>query len=155
GELRQCGLRSIVSDHAIDDARDFLAVRADVLNLRPAYGTWNHGQALHATQVTRHHRADELIPRLTRPDMCDGVAVHLAQGDSSHHHVQDDTWESFIGDDEVAAAAEHEQREIMLDAPGVDRVDVRGRVGSPKPSRRAANPQGAERLERQVLAESQ
>ena len=64
------------------------------------------GQALDAREPARHAVGDERVPRLAGGDLERGaLARDAARGD-----VHDGAREALVGDDDVRAAGEHEQR---------------------------------------------
>ena len=87
-----------------------LAVSPDVLHRRPAGQARYTAQALDAGQTFGHAEADECRPVLARsgPDQRPGT-VGL-NGYTFYRHSHHRPREALVGDDEVAAAPEHEHR---------------------------------------------
>ena len=117
--------------------RHFLAVRADVLDRRSADGSRNSREALEASQTARHtprhHR-----PRLPGPGG-DERRRPSSRCASPNVDLHDQPVEAVIGDHQIAAAAEHEQRRSVSPLPvmrAFDIVDRSGRATTIAPPRR-------------------
>jgi hypothetical protein len=144
-------LAAIECRHRFDRRGHLLPVRADVLDGRAADGAGDSGQTLDAGEPAADCELNQRVPRFA----CSGRHHHVrtpqrcldaAEGDLQHEAV-----EPFVGDHEIAAAAEHEQRRAARGRPSIrgDYMLDRRRPGEP-PSR-AADPQRAERRERHAL----
>jgi predicted lipid-binding transport protein (Tim44 family) len=70
---------------------------------------------------------------------------------SAQGHAKDEAFESRVGDEQVAAAAQHEERDAALAGPGRGFVNLLFAYSLNKPARRAANAEGGEGRERLVL----
>jgi len=138
-----------------DRRADLLAVGADVLDRGRAGQPWNAGQALQARQPAGDGPAHHAVPVLARrdPHRCRPIRAAAHLGDAAGADPHDRAVESLVGDDQVAAAAQDQDRL----APAVggahrgDHVRVGGRLGEPR--RRAAQAQGGAAGERHLLAD--
>jgi hypothetical protein len=83
-----------------------LAVRADVLDRGGADRARDPRQALHAGQAAGHALGDERVPRLAGGDIEGGARACDAPSGDPHHGPR----EALVGDDDVRAARQHEQR---------------------------------------------
>ena len=101
-----------------DGAGHFLSVGADVLHRRAADLTRNSRQALEPCAVSRDRRGDERDPTARRPRRGTRVSIRVRVGShAANVHVDHETVESLVGEDDVAAAAEDVHRQTRARAP--------------------------------------
>ena len=103
---RTVAVGAVEHAHGVDRLGHLLAVGTDVLDRRRADRARDAGQALHAGQSAGHAVGHERVPRLAGGDLERGaVARDAARGDA-----HDGAGEALVGDHDVRAAGEHEQR---------------------------------------------
>ena len=135
---------SIPHAHVKERLFHFLSVRADVLHRRRADQTGNARHALGSRKSATDHPRDEVVPRLARRDVDLAVVDH----DAARGDAYDGAVETFIREDDVAAAAEDEDA-LAARIAVANRFDQHALARSfDEPSRLAAEP------ERRVLRES-
>ena len=144
-ELGDLAARAVEDAHGGDRVADLLAVRADVLDRRRPDGARDAREALHAGQALGDARRDEGVPRLAGLHVeHDAAAVAGLARDPGGEDADDRAGEAVVGDDDVAAAGQHEQGL----AGRVGLADRRDEFllggGLHEPPRRAAEAQGRE-----------
>ena len=104
----------IQHDDVADHVADLLTVRAHVLNRRAAYRAGNAAQALDSRAVGVHRARNERVPIFTGADDKEHVLRAGAHEDLLDRYLQYQSRPSGIRYDQVAAAAEHEQPQLLL-----------------------------------------
>ena len=101
-----CG--AVDQPHRSDHRGDLLTVGADVLNRRSPHGAGNPAQALHAAEAPLHRQRHEGIPVLAgrHPEARLGECLPAAGG-----QAEDDAGITGVRNEEIAAAAENEERQ--------------------------------------------
>ena len=142
--------RAVQRAHADDDVGDLLAVGADVLDRRRADAARDARQRLDAGQPVARRRRPRARPSPRRPRRRAGRARRRRAAAATPRVATRTTVPSkpVVGDDDVAAAGEHEQRL----AGGVGRAHDRdelvlGRAPSTSRARRAAEAQRRQRAQ--------
>ena len=105
-ELHELERLAIHRFDAGDGARDVLSVGADVLHWRAADLTRNPRQAFEPRAFGGNRRGDERIPRLARTRAEAGSILARVGTHAAKIHVNDETVETLVREDDVAAAAE-------------------------------------------------
>jgi hypothetical protein len=75
----------------------------------------------------------------------------VLDSDAAQGHAKDEAFESGIGDKQITAAAQHEERYAAIARPGSGFINLLFAYGLDKPARRATNAEGGEGRERLVL----
>ena len=127
-----------------DRVRHLLPVGADVLDGRRAHAARDAAQALDPREALIDREGDQLVPLHARADLEVGLAVLTLDVHAVVRRADHKPLEGFVVDEDVATAAEHEHRQLLLARPGerlselrvVDRLRHKGRV----PARRASWP---------------
>ena len=128
--------------HLLNRLGNLLAIGADILHRRSAHGAGDSGQALDAGGVVGDGSLHEAVPILAGSDAKHSLARIVFGFHSAQRDVEDEAVESAIGDEEIAAAAEHKQGRVMLAGPIRGGDDVVLRAGRDEPARRAADTEG-------------
>ncbi len=114
GEIRHAHGGTIERADGDNGGRDLLPIRSDVLHRRSADGAGNSGETFDAAVIAFDDHVDEVVPVLPGSGgEYGGGAVHVF-ADAAVGHVDDDAGKTFIGDEKIAAASEHEQFRALV-----------------------------------------
>ena len=137
GERADRGGVAVPDPHPRDRLRDVLSVGADVLHGRRADEPGDAGQRLDARPAAVDRVGDDVVPHLTGGDahgragaVVGGFDVDAARGDP-----HDRALEAGVGDEQVGAAGEHEQRLARLVGRPHGLHDLVGVGGGDEPAR--------------------
>ena len=138
---------AVVGDDLGDRGGDLLAVRAHVLDRGGARRAGDAGQALHTGQSGLDRTGDRVGPVLARGEReVRAVEREAAGGDAQGRAV-----EALVADDEVAAAADDQQRGPGLVGRADRRDDLVVGGGRDEAGCRAAEAEGGQRGEGRVV----
>ena len=102
-------------------------------------------------QPRRDGEGDEVVPPLAGGDVDrHASASSLSNGDAAQIDLQHDAVEAFVGDEDVAAAAEDEERLVLRGGPGHGFADLVDAFRADEKPRRTADAEGGERGERHI-----
>ncbi len=135
-----------------DGGGNFLAIGADVLDRGAPDGAGDAGEALEAGAVVGDGALDEGVPVFSGGGLVEaGAGVSREGFDTTEGDAEDEAGEAGVGDEEIAAPAEDEERGGVFAGPadGFDDIFFRGCFC--KPPGGATNAEGGERGERDVL----
>src|SRR5262249_18565369 len=114
---------------------DLLAVGTDVLDRGGPDRARDPGQRLDADPAALDGQSHERLPRLPGSDGDDDatagrVVAFVLSRDTRRGDLDDGAGEPLVGDDDVAAAGEHQDRLALLvgTSYGIDEVGLRGRA---------------------------
>ncbi len=143
---------SIEGGDVVDGVAHLLPVGAHVLNRRAADAARNARQALDARQPAAHGSGDHTVPWLPRPGAHERVVAVAREIDAAHVDLRHQSVESAIGDDEIAAAAQHEQLDAPLAGPPVRGRHVLHGACAGEPARGSTDAKRGERGQRRRWA---
>ena len=133
-----------------DSFGDFLTVGTDVLDGRAADGAGDAGHALYAGEALLNGVLHEVVPGFAGAD---GEEILAEVVDSADFDLEDEAGKARIGYEEIAAAAEDEQRERVILRPSDGLRDVYRAVGFREETGRAADFEGGEGGQIDVFAD--
>ena len=111
-------IAQIEGAHALDGRSDLLPVCADVLHRRSAHRAGNSRQALDARAVFLNGALNEGVPILACSDAIDGLRPDSSVTVTPRNPTCNTSpSESRIGNEQVAAAAQHKQRKLAIPRP--------------------------------------
>ena len=132
----------------------FLSVGADILHGRAAYTAGNAAQAFDAGTANHHGARNEFVPGLSRAGIEKNLAVIVACGllvDPLKRNFQHQARPPRVGDHQVAAAAQNEQRQVARARERNRLLHFADVAGLDEEPRRASYFDGGERRERNVF----
>lgn len=151
-QLDKAARLCVKAPDAVDGLRNFLPVRAHILYGRAASRARNACQALHAGKVTIHGKLHQAVPALARGGPQHHRPTTCRQTfNSLQCHVQHKPGKAAIRNQQVAAAAQYEERELLFvrEPDRIRDILLSGRRG--EPTRVATHAQGRKRRQRYVL----
>jgi len=149
-KLDKAAFLKVEGPHPLNRRGDFLTVSAHILHRRPAHRAGDAGQALDARAVVVDCALDEAVPvfacrNLINPLLClAGLARSICRSDAAQAHPQDQPVKSGVGDQQVAAPAQHKELRLALLCPGCCLCDLIFTGNLDKPARRPADREGGE-----------
>src|SRR5579872_442109 len=136
----------------LDRLGDFLPVGSDILNGRAADAAGDPAQAFDSGTICCDRVRDEAVPRFTGSHLEDGSAVVVrAAFDACGCNFDHEPRPAGIGDDKIAATAEHKQRQIPRCSEDDGFSHFGRRAGFDEELRRTSDAEGCQGSKRNVF----
>src|SRR5580704_6353835 len=112
-EFVQLSVLEVERHHGINRVRNLLPISPNVLHRSSRHVSGDAAQAFDAGTIVSYYEAHEFVPVFPRASFEHDFVMTVAMIDSGNSDFEREAGPARVGDDEVAAAAEHEQRKIF------------------------------------------
>jgi len=141
--------------HAGDGFRYLLPVSADILDRSAAYCAGDAAEAFNPCVAFSHSVIYERIPIVAGAHMKDIVSGFCLLRNSANRDLQNQSWPALVGDDEIAASTQDEERALPFSSVGQGCSDFIVSCGLDKIAGRASYLKGGQRSQRNVFLDQQ